>query len=50
MDQPELSVFLAEAGLTEVTWYGDWDGSPYGPSSPEIIAVAAGDRPAAGAG
>jgi SAM-dependent methyltransferase len=50
MDQPEVSAFLAEAGLTEVTWYGDWDGSPYGPASPEIIAVAAGDRPAAGAG
>ena len=50
MDQAELSAFLADAGLTEVTWYGDWDGSPYGSASPEIIAVASGDRPAAGAG
>ena len=31
---------------TQVTWYGDWDRSPYGPASPEIIAVASGDRPA----
>ena len=50
MDQPEVSAFLADAGLTGVTWYGDWDGSPYGPASPEIIAVASGDRPAAGPG
>jgi SAM-dependent methyltransferase len=46
MDQPEVAAFLAEAGLTQVTWDGDWDGSPYTPASPEIIAIAAGDRPA----
>ena len=46
MEQAEVAAFLAEAGLTRVTWHGDWDGSPYGPSSPEIIAVASGDRPA----
>jgi SAM-dependent methyltransferase len=40
MDQAQVAAFLAEAGLTQVTWYGDWDGSPYGPASPEIIAVA----------
>ncbi len=50
MDRAQVAVFLAEAGLTRVTWYGDWDGSPCGPASPEIIAVASGDRPAAGAG
>ena len=46
MDQARVAAFLAEAGLAQVTWYGDWDGSPYGPASPEIIAVASGDRPA----
>jgi hypothetical protein len=47
MEQAQVAAFLAEAGLARVTWYGDWDGSPYGPASPEIIAVASGDRPAA---
>ena len=40
--QAQVATFLAEAGLTQVTWYGDWDGSPYGPASPEIVAVASG--------
>ena len=40
MDQGQVAAFLAGAGLTQVTWYGDWDGSPCGPDSPEIIAVA----------
>jgi SAM-dependent methyltransferase len=40
MDQAEVAGFLAEAGRTDVTWYGDWDRSPAGPDSPEIIAVA----------
>jgi ubiquinone/menaquinone biosynthesis C-methylase UbiE len=40
MDQAELAGFLTEAGLTEVTWYGDWDRSPVSSASPEIIAVA----------
>ena len=39
MGQAELVAFLAEAGFTNVTWYGDWDRSALGPSSPEIIAV-----------
>ena len=42
MGQAQVAGFLAEAGLAQVTWYGDWDGSPYGPASPEIIAVASG--------
>ena len=50
MDQGQVAAFLAEAGLTQVTWYGDWDGSPCGPASPEIIAVAGAGRPDAGAG
>jgi hypothetical protein len=40
MAQAEVAGFLAGAGLTDVTWYGDWDRSPAGPDSPEIIAVA----------
>jgi SAM-dependent methyltransferase len=40
MDQAGVARFLAGAGLTDVTWYGDWDRSPAGPDSPEIIAVA----------
>jgi SAM-dependent methyltransferase len=40
MDQAQVAAFLAAAGRTEVTWYGDWDRSPAGPASPEIIAVA----------
>jgi len=40
MDQAELAGFLTEAGLADVTWYGDWDRSPVGPASPEIIAIA----------
>jgi SAM-dependent methyltransferase len=49
MDQAQAAGFLAEAGLTPVTWYGDWDRSPYGPASPEIIAVASGTARPAGA-
>lgn len=44
MDRGQVAAFLAEAGLTQVTWYGDWDGSPCGPASPEIIAVASAGR------
>jgi SAM-dependent methyltransferase len=47
--QAQVAGFLAEAGLAQVTWYGDWDGSPYGPASPEIIAVASGTPRPAGA-
>jgi SAM-dependent methyltransferase len=41
MGRDELAAFLAEAGFTEVAWYGDWDRSPLGPASPEIIVIAA---------
>ena len=40
MDQDQVAAFLADAGLTHVTWYGDWDRSPVTPASPEIIAIA----------
>lgn len=40
MTQDEAAGFLAEAGLGDVTWHGDWDRSPLGPASPEIIAIA----------
>ena len=48
-DQAQVAAFLAEAGLAQVTWYGDWDGSPYGPASPEIVAVASAPPRPAGA-
>ncbi|WP_119459243.1 class I SAM-dependent methyltransferase [Rhodospirillaceae bacterium SYSU D60014] len=40
MNQDELAAFLADAGFTDVTWYGDWDRSAVSPTSPEIIAIA----------
>ncbi len=36
----ELAALLAQAGFEEVTWYGDWDRSPLGPDTPEIIVLA----------
>lgn len=40
MSRGELADFLADAGFTDVAWYGDWDRSPVTPTSPEIIALA----------
>jgi SAM-dependent methyltransferase len=40
IDQDQVAAFLADAGLTKVIWYGDWDRSPVSPASPELIAVA----------
>ena len=40
MEQDTLAALLAEAGFTEVEWYGDWDRTPVGPTAPEIIAIA----------
>jgi SAM-dependent methyltransferase len=40
MSAGELARFLADAGFTDVAWYGDWDRSPAGPESPEIIVIA----------
>lgn len=40
MSRDELAAFLAETGFTEITWFGDWDRSPIGAASPEIIVIA----------
>jgi ubiquinone/menaquinone biosynthesis C-methylase UbiE len=40
MNQDELGAFLADAGFTDVAWYGDWDRSVVSLTSPEIIAIA----------
>jgi hypothetical protein len=47
MDQAQIAAFLADAGLTRVTWYGDWDRSSASADSPEIIAVATRPHPPA---
>lgn len=40
MEQPELAGFLTQAGFSHVMWYGDWNRSPFGAESAEIIAIA----------
>ncbi len=40
MEEEEFRAFLTAAGFTDVTILGDWDGSPVGPQSPELIAIA----------
>jgi 2-polyprenyl-3-methyl-5-hydroxy-6-metoxy-1,4-benzoquinol methylase len=40
MDSDELASFLSDAGFSTVTWYGDWDRSKLGSTSPEIIVLA----------
>ena len=40
LTQDGLAGFLAAAGYTDVTWYGDWDRSATGPTKPEIIVIA----------
>ena len=40
MNQPELAGFLGAAGFDDVEWYGNWDGSPLQPDSPEFVVVA----------
>lgn len=40
LSQPELAALLEQAGFTEIDWYGDWDKSPLGPDTPEIIVLA----------
>jgi SAM-dependent methyltransferase len=39
LDAESLSEFLAGAGLAIEEQYGDWDRSPLGPASPEIITI-----------
>ncbi len=40
MSKARLAQLLAEAGLTDVTWYGYWDRSPFAATAPEIIVIA----------
>lgn len=40
IEHDQLAEALARAGFAEVEWYGDWDRSPAGPDSPEIIVIA----------
>lgn len=44
MNRDELATFLADAGFVDLAWYGDWDRSALGPTSPEVIVVAGLDR------
>ncbi|WP_433891482.1 class I SAM-dependent methyltransferase [Streptomyces sp. CA-111067] len=41
LDAPALAAHLADAGLTVLAQYGDWDGSPLTEASPEIITTVA---------
>jgi ubiquinone/menaquinone biosynthesis C-methylase UbiE len=40
VSRSELAAFLAEAGFTDVTWFGDWNRAPLTASSPEFVVVA----------
>ena len=35
-----LASALERSGAPEATWFGNWDGSPIGPESPELIVIA----------
>lgn len=35
----EIAAALADNGLSVAEWWGDWDGSPFGPQMPEIIPI-----------
>jgi ubiquinone/menaquinone biosynthesis C-methylase UbiE len=38
--EPELKMFLQQAGFRDITIFGDWDRSPVSVGSPEIIVIA----------
>ena len=40
LDAPALTLFLDDAGLEIAAQFGDWDGRPLAPDSPEIITFA----------
>lgn len=40
MEEAEFRTCLAAAGFADIALLGDWDGSPVGPRSPELIAIA----------
>lgn len=39
IEQAHLAGLIEQAGLRPITWYGDWDRSPFTAASPEIIAM-----------
>jgi SAM-dependent methyltransferase len=45
MGKDELAAALERSGAPDVTWFGDWDGSPIGPARPELIVIATFERP-----
>jgi len=40
MNRYELGRFLADAGFSDIVWYGDWHRLPINPASPEIVVIA----------
>jgi len=40
MSQRDLAAFLAEASITALAWYGNWDRSPLSDDGPEFIVIA----------
>jgi len=40
MSKDEVAGHLAQAGFTEIVWFGDWNGAPCALHCPEIIVVA----------
>ncbi len=40
MSKNDMAGHLAQAGFTDIVWFGDWNGAPFAPQSREIIAVA----------
>ena len=40
MEEDEFRGFLTAAGFADITLLGDWDGSPVGADSPELITIA----------
>jgi ubiquinone/menaquinone biosynthesis C-methylase UbiE len=40
MSRDELAAFLAEAGFSDIAWFGDWDRSAISATGPEIIVIA----------
>ena len=39
--RPAVERALRDTGFDDLTWFGDWDGSPWTDASPEIIVAAA---------
>jgi SAM-dependent methyltransferase len=38
-DRAEIERLLRSAGFFDMAWFGDWDGRPFQPQSPEIIVI-----------